>query len=274
MSRKLVFGSVLVLLLGVVPAFAVSAGSSTLTGTYTVSVDWGDGSGLQSVGTYDIGTSDSDDPLDSLAYTGTYSGSVNAAASAAAGIWGYGQPDADGWSFWLTDGSGVGQNDPGHGLSATVMSIEYDVKIVDWDEGDGQGRWTGWYDQNYLRGTVGGGGSYVGFSHASELYTGSDGAGETLFNAHSWLYFNDTPGLFYVDSGVILPDPVREEFLGDGDYLRFLGTYTFYAENDGGPSSIGFTDNAPPAVPEPTTMLLCGSCLAGLAVFRRRRKLR
>lgn len=107
----------------------------------------------------------------------------------------WGNGDAGYWSFWLTDGTGVGQNDPSHLLDSTVMTISYDVFVYDPAIGDGNGQYAAWYDQYFLQGVVGGQGGYVSFESDVSMWKGTTGvSGETYLNGLTWEYRKDTPG--------------------------------------------------------------------------------
>jgi hypothetical protein len=220
-------------------------------GTYSVTVDYGDGVEV-GFGTHSL----SGGPSDPLAGNTTKS-LGDGSASAAFGMWGSGTPDT--WSFWFTDGTGVGQTDPRHAIGETIMTIALDIYIYDGVLEDSSGQYAAWYDQLFLQGTVGGAGSYVGLNSHQEMYIGNVDDGDTSrHNTLDWRYYNDTLGNFYIDSGQLLPTPDDRIFLSDGEYMHFIGTYTYFANNDGGPSSIHFTQNPPPPVPEPATLLLLG----------------
>nr|NJM02701.1 PEP-CTERM sorting domain-containing protein [Desulfobacula sp.] len=233
-----------------------------MEGTYRVDVSWGNGTG-ESSGSISLSA-----PGDALGYTGNINAS-GASANAAAGIWGYG--DANGWGSWLTDGTGVGQNDPSHLLGPTVMTISYDVFVYDPDDGDGSGQYAGWYDQYFLKGVVGGEGSYVNFQSDVSMWVGTAGPTEAYLNGVTWEYTNNTPGSFYIDSGLMLPSPFdADQFLSDGEYMHFIGELVFTVQNDGGPSSVAFTDSPPP-VPEPASLLLFSFGLLGVAGVSRKK---
>lgn len=246
------------------PLSNAEATTVRVDGGYSVIVQYGDGT------THDLGAfSFKSDSSDALEYNETQS-MEGGSASAAFGMWATGNSSY--WAFWLTDGTGVGQIDPTHSIGETRMTIAYDVKIHDPDIGDSNGQYAAWYDQNFLRGTVGAEGS-VGFINDAEAFIGKGPDDEKLFNTLYWSYLNQTPGAFYIDSGQLLPNPDRREFLADGQYMRFIGTYTFFANNDGGPSAIHFTENAPPPVPEPTTLLLLGSGLLTMSFLGRKKRI-
>ena len=151
------------------------------------------------------------------------------------------------------------------------MTIAFDVTVKDPIIGDTSGQWAEWYDMVFLQGNVTGENSYVGFFSDVDMYKGKDGS-ESFVNSASWEFSKNTSGSFYVDSGFLVPEPSSSYYLNPDEYMRFVGTYTFYANNDGGPASIGFTETPPPPVPEPSTILLFGLGLLGLAGANRRKK--
>ncbi len=260
MSRKIVYA-----LSGLFALFLFNSsafGLSFLNASYDVTVNWGDGTSYSH--SYNMSSLQSDP----LGYNGSKKTGV-ATASAAAGMWG--NEENYSYSFWMTDGTGVGQNDPSGNLGATTMTIDFDFTIQDPVSGDG-GFYSPWWDQQYLEGTVGGEGSYVSFNNETSLSViSADGSTDTPENSLSWSYYNNTVGDFHIDSGGILPDPLdMGKWFEDGEMLHFTGTYTFEVDNHGGPSSINFTPIAP--VPEPTTMLLFGTGLVGLLGSRIRKK--
>jgi hypothetical protein len=238
-----------------------SAKAMIVEGSYTVAIDWGIGGG-QDLGKFNL----SDGPSAPLAYDETKTFHEVGSASAAFGIWGSSDP----WGFWLTEGTGVGQYDPNHQIGETVMTMTMDMYLRD-NESDND-LYGKWYDWINLQGTVGGLGSYVGFTENVKMYTGTTGGVEEYQNQVNWAYENTTPGQFYIASGRILPAPDFDKMRADGEYMHFTGTYIFYANNDGGPSSISFSQNSPPPVPEPSTLLLlCGGVLAMVGVRRKNR---
>ncbi|MCP4720405.1 MAG: PEP-CTERM sorting domain-containing protein [Desulfobacteraceae bacterium] len=246
------------------PAVLATALDNTVSGTYKVTVAWGDG--LSNEETYSL----SSGPTDPLAYSDNIS-SGSASASAAAGFWGYGDVETI-WGWWMTDGTGVSQTDPDHELGETRMTIAFDVTVNDPTIGDVMGQWGVWYDMFFLQGNVTGEDSYVGFSSNVNMYRGIGGGSEELVNLATWEFSKNTSGSFYIDSGFVTPEPTFNEWLLPDEYMRFEGTYTFYANNDGGPVSIGFTDTPPPPVPEPSTIFLFGLGLLSLAGVNRRKQ--
>lgn len=262
MSKKIAYA--LFITFSIFSFISPALATMSYTNNYTVTVSWGDGS--SETNTYSVNNTQTDP----LAYIGNYS-SEAATASAAAGMWG--NEENYSYNFWPTDGTGVWQNDPGHTLNTTIMTIEFDNTFTDPDSGDGVGYYSPWYDLNYLTGTVGGGDSFVSFDNVLNLGVISTSGTETFENSSSWSYYNNTEGEFYIDSGTILPDPIDyTKYFLDGEALHFYGTYTFMVDNDGGPSSISFTPDAPAPVPEPSTMLLFGIGFAGLVGSKLRRK--
>jgi hypothetical protein len=247
---------------------ATSVYAYQVNGTYSVIFDTGYGTSSVNSGIKNLSPSSSAP----LAFTSSYTTQGGSTASAAAGFWGYGT--VDDWGAWLTEGTGVSQSHPNENFTApAVIKINFDFYL------SGANLHTAWYDAVFLSGMVGTGG-YVQFAGVNDMSVGTfstEGAYSTVtevYNSSAPMnYYNDTTGSYYVE---VKHDACNFgdacfQWLTEDNYLHFSGSYTFKAKNDGGPSTIYFTQNPVPT-PEPATFLLLGLGLLGIVPFRKKMK--